>query len=392
METRSFFRILGALGALSLTLAACGSTDTNVGEQEFAVAGERCSPEGSTLPAEDGCNTCTCTASGTWACTLKGCGEPVCRVGEQKVAPDGCNTCTCTDGNGWACTEKACGPEPVCVPGTTRPDDCNSCFCSEDGQWQCTLIDCAPEPVCDLGAERASDDGCNTCTCTESGWACTDRACNPDPTTCTVGERRPADDGCNTCTCTEDGGWACTELACAPKCTPGEQQIGADGCNTCTCLESGDWACTKKACPTECTPGETKQVDCNTCGCTDDGLWACTLIGCNECPGPTTSNRPADLCAQVVTWAKDPNSGACCQYGTPCSAPAGWKQFGTEDACEKAATCPAPTTSFAPGGCSAVVIWAKDPASGSCCQYPDPCSAPEGWEQFYSSEECAGTK
>jgi hypothetical protein len=390
METQSFFKILGALGtAFALTLAACGSKDNNLGEQVLAVAGEECSPVGSSLPSEDGCNTCQCTAAGTWACTLRDC-QASCVAGEQKPAGDGCNTCTCDNDGDWACTDMACNPAPECTPGSTRPadDGCNSCGCV-DGRWTCTLIDCAPDPVCDLGSERPADDGCNTCTCTGDGWACTDRACEP-PTTCTPGAQRPADDGCNTCTCTESGGWACTEKACEPTtCTPGEQQPSEDGCNTCTCLQSGDWGCTKKACPELCTPGDTKKMDCNDCFCDEEGQWGCTLIACDVCPGPSTSARPADLCATVVTWAKDPESGGCCQYGSPCSAPTGWKQFGTEEACEKAPSCPASHAGFAPDQpCAAVLVWAKDPASGGCCQYPDPCSAPEGWEQFYTPAAC----
>jgi hypothetical protein len=33
--------------------------------------------------------------------------------------------------------------------------------------------------------------------------------------------------------------------------------------------------------------------------------------------------------------------------------------------------------------CITVIVWAKDPQSGICCQYPTPCSAPDGWEIFY---------
>lgn len=35
------------------------------------------------------------------------------------------------------------------------------------------------------------------------------------------------------------------------------------------------------------------------------------------------------------------------------------------------------------GVCIQVIVWAKDPVTGICCQYPNPCSAPEGWEIFY---------
>jgi hypothetical protein len=42
------------------------------------------------------------------------------------------------------------------------------------------------------------------------------------------------------------------------------------------------------------------------------------------CPPP----QPYEgVCIQVVVWAKDPATGICCQYGNPCSAPAGWEIF-----------------------------------------------------------------
>ncbi|MFP5285934.1 MAG: hypothetical protein ACLGI9_09380 [Thermoanaerobaculia bacterium] len=35
------------------------------------------------------------------------------------------------------------------------------------------------------------------------------------------------------------------------------------------------------------------------------------------------------------------------------------------------------------GVCAQVIVWAKDPATGMCCQYPNPCSVPAGWEIYY---------
>jgi hypothetical protein len=35
------------------------------------------------------------------------------------------------------------------------------------------------------------------------------------------------------------------------------------------------------------------------------------------------------------------------------------------------------------GVCATVIVWAKAPGSDLCCQYPTPCSAPDGWEIFY---------
>lgn len=48
--------------------------------------------------------------------------------------------------------------------------------------------------------------------------------------------------------------------------------------------------------------------------------------------------------------------------------------------------CPKPQ-SFS-GGCIQVVVWAKNPTTGTCCEYPNPCSAPTGWTTYYSQAEC----
>ena len=45
-------------------------------------------------------------------------------------------------------------------------------------------------------------------------------------------------------------------------------------------------------------------------------------------------------------------------------------------------TCP-PPRHFS-GACIDVVVWATDPATGTCCQYPNPCSAPQGWTISYT--------
>jgi hypothetical protein len=47
-------------------------------------------------------------------------------------------------------------------------------------------------------------------------------------------------------------------------------------------------------------------------------------------------------------------------------------------------SCPAPRQYS--GACIQVIVWAQNPETGACCQYPTPCSAPEGWQIFYSPE------
>ena len=38
--------------------------------------------------------------------------------------------------------------------------------------------------------------------------------------------------------------------------------------------------------------------------------------------------------------------------------------------------------------CAQVIVYGKNPGTGACCEFPNPCSVPKGWKTFYSPEEC----
>ncbi len=188
----------GSILALALIAIACGgSTDTD--------AAGMCVHEGKLYqPGESfaiDCNSCTCTG-GDFACTTKGCVNGCFHDGEVHPhgstfpAGDGCNTCSCGANGSVSCTLAACGGSGSCVYGdTTYPagtsfpadDGCNTCFCGDDGSVACTEADCAP--VCTYagksytpGASFPALDGCNTCMCDENGSVgCTKIACPCDP-------------------------------------------------------------------------------------------------------------------------------------------------------------------------------------------------------------------
>jgi hypothetical protein len=47
----------------------------------------------------------------------------------------------------------------------------------------------------------------------------------------------------------------------------------------------------------------------------------------------------------------------------------------------ESSTCPRQTYS---GSCIQVTVWAANPDTGECCQYPNPCSVPAGWPISYT--------
>lgn len=73
---------------------------------------------------------------------------------------------------------------------------------------------------------------------------------------------------------------------------------------------------------------------------------------------------------------------ACCCAGRKTSA----SDTALQDPIEG---CPPPTTPQAGEVCAQVVAFAKNPATGECCRYPTPCHAPRGWTIFYSEQECS---
>src|ERR1041385_8006820 len=272
-----------ALGALAFAFAAaCGGSSFDTGGRTQPITPHgKCSANGQTAPAGDGCNTCMCSG-GAWACTTMACVQ---------------------DG----------GVPQGCTPGATRPagDGCNNCTCGENGAWMCTFIACN---VCSPG--QTTNDGCNTCTCSGGQWACTDRACPPPPPpACANGDQKKID--CNTCTC-ESGAWACTKMAC--QCVDG--QTMGDGCNTCT-GSGGIWACTARACPPPPPPidaGPAKK-SCggflgNTCAADEYCAYAAGE-GCGEADGSALCEPRPSICDTVFApvCGCDGNT-----YGNTCEA------------------------------------------------------------------------
>lgn len=169
---------------------------------EVCVYGKQTYAVGESFPADDGCNTCSCTSGGLVACTDMACPGGCLydgvsyQPGDTFWSSDGCNKCSCSEGGMVGCTKMACGG-PGCwsegvyyEPGQSfpAPDGCNTCSCIGNGQAACTLKACVEG--CEYegktylpGESFPSIDGCNTCTCLDGGVACTEKACLCDPKT-----------------------------------------------------------------------------------------------------------------------------------------------------------------------------------------------------------------
>ena len=187
-------RLRFSLAAVALlSSAGCGES---VSIDEGCVYGGKHHEVGSSFPAGDACNTCSCESDGAPQCTRLACPAPGCRHGGVQYAV-----------------------------GDTFPagDGCNSCSCQPDGSTACTLQDCPPPVTCSeggyvhqVGESYTSADGCNQCTCDEYGGTCTALYCGTCIYSVVVhqsGDQFAALDGCNTCSCT-DGETSCTGLSC----------------------------------------------------------------------------------------------------------------------------------------------------------------------------------
>jgi hypothetical protein len=262
-------------------------------------------------------------------------------VNERFPATDGCNTCTCEATGSVSCTEIACSND---AGGGTQADAGSTTgTCSYAGK------------VYQYGDTFKDSDGCNTCSCSQQGVACTLLAC---VATCKQGDKTyfegqsfPSSDGCNTCTCERDGGIACTEKACANPCgdtavsdepnlSPppadcglcsyggrtyfeGQSFPALDGCNTCTCGASGSVGCTKIGCQGKSCEFDGKvyqvgdtfpdELNCNSCSCTESGV-ACTARYCD--PAQACKRGDRSFASGVSVLCDDGCNSCLCNAGS----------------------------------------------------------------------------
>jgi len=275
----------------------------------------------------DGCNTCTCTVSGQIACTAKACvdggtpvgdggmpasdaGTGVCiyngsvnMPGTTFPSSDGCNTCSCDASGSVVCTKRAC-PADAGAPPPPDGSPASSCITSDGAVYA-------------DGSTWKTPDGCQECACkagltycsvfcsADAGTGMADGGTTTMPPYCTyaglgfqIGDSFTAADGCNTCFCTK-AGIACTLNVCpapAGACTPGKDQTcnedPALGTLLGKCQANGTCACyDKNVSPYtgRCLdPSDTAGKGCEWGGAVIPvgGVFMCGACGPCTCVGP----------------------------------------------------------------------------------------------------------
>lgn len=186
MISRTALVIVAAVsGAIALTSVGCSGGTIAVGSTDQALQKKK---DGS--PTGDG-KTCGWddsvgydVATGTTTTTPGTSGQY--KVGDTFKSLDGCNDCSCT-ASGIMCTQRACAPDPggkTCTyggktykagEGFKSTDGCNSCGCQADGSVACTEMACAPALPCKAtgcsGQICSDEDIASTCEWREE-YAC----------------------------------------------------------------------------------------------------------------------------------------------------------------------------------------------------------------------------
>lgn len=431
MKLRSTPRICGrrslvvvALGALTLFIGMGPSGCDPGGGATCAYDGTSYSV-GASFPSTDGCNSCSCLASGEVACTLRACvdacsyGGKTYTAGQTFPATDGCNSCTCGAGGTVSCTELGCvegcdfnGGRVAVGDTVDLGDGCNICTCLTSGEMACTGVACGSG--CNYNGQWRADqtyfdavDGCNKCSCDHGSVSCTEKACPgchaADGSFYPVGANVPTVQKCTVCTCLASGEVECLGTPCPPpSCSyngedswPGDVFPAGDGCNTCTCMEFGEVSCTDKACG-GCVgeDGKTYPVGawvptdkpCTDCHCEAPGELVCLATPCAgiQCKynGGTYwvgDSFPAKDGCNTCICGED-GYASCTEKACTCDPDAEWNRKYVGDSPEICALidyiCPQNTTYFS-NTCGCGCEQSPDCPAGFDCMPPTPVPCDE---------------
>jgi hypothetical protein len=143
---------------------------------------------------------------------------------------------------------------------------------------------------------------------------------------------------------------------------------------------------------TSCSSTEDVAPEMDTVGTSDTGSVASDMPLPEEDSGSTSTACPVEReaeCEEKTIWALDGDNGQCCEYSGFCKSPEDWESYKDLETCKSAIgapseTCPPPLDI----PCEEKTFWAKNPNSGECCEYARPCTTPSGWEKFKDIETC----
>jgi hypothetical protein len=298
-----FFGLLatfvGCSGSVSHTAAGC---DYN--GKEYAV--------GDKFQAADGCNQCSCGDEREVQCTLIGCGpgpgpgpdpdpdpDPYCTVDGKRYAPgqqvsnDGCNTCSCMASGDVACTQRAC------------PDPGSSCA-SLVNELKATL---ASAQKCASAADCGQPIPGSSCGCTRDLVARKDADLAPYlALKAKVSEQGCMADGGSTCDCPSANGFACIQNVCGwnyantlpdPSCEPVE---AAELCVRGTPTADGEVI----------EAGDQLQITVRSGGCLSSSCSKVIEASCTIGSGPTFEAQPTFEAKANFCVADTSKSGQAC--------------------------------------------------------------------------------
>lgn len=246
----------------------------------------------SAIAAGDGCNTCTCNADGTLACTEMACPTPcdfdgkLHQPGATFAAADGCNTCECTADGTVVCTETACPPPcqgaPLCdqplIMGCVADPVCNP-----DGSWDC-VVSCECGGATGIPECPAPPTGCffTGPYCDGQQWTCGDLycdGCQSQPDVCVD----PGIAGCWAEPWCDGFNWTCIvncdpcAMEVPPFCTP----MSADCMSYPYCDPMYGWLCYEECpmpgCPDPPPLCESMEPNCIAQPVCIDATWYCEL-------------------------------------------------------------------------------------------------------------------
>ncbi|HYQ44322.1 MAG TPA: hypothetical protein VER11_20205 [Polyangiaceae bacterium] len=217
-------------------------------------------PAGSTFPASDGCNACSCQSSGAIYCTTRACA----------------NDCSAINAEYAGVLEKA----KACDPSQT-----GQCTAVALGNLPCgcsTPVNAEnQEAIAQLESLRMQADGTCSAVCSP--------CLPPHPGTCTASGRCEEAPLRASASCKVGG-------VVYPSGTSGIQD--PTSCNKCSC-ENGELTCTEIGCPTPCPAGTQFGSQCAQCGPTDACEvfeYACLPTCTDSCPPGVCSNG---ICRQA---------------------------------------------------------------------------------------------